>query len=89
MSKLWFKRKTYGWGWVPVSWEGWMILVVYIAFMWSITRKITAQTYAENYSIGGFMLSVLIATVLLIVVCYLKGEKPKWMWGKKKDGTEK
>lgn len=22
---LWFKRKLYGWGWVPVRWQGWLV----------------------------------------------------------------
>src|SRR3989344_3809139 len=26
----WFKRKLYGWGWVPVRWQGWLFLAAWI-----------------------------------------------------------
>ena len=27
----WFKRKLYGWGWVPVKWQGWLVIAISIA----------------------------------------------------------
>jgi len=30
---LWFKRKLYGWGWVPVRWQGWLVIIVGIAIL--------------------------------------------------------
>ncbi len=26
----WFKRKPFGWGWTPVKWQGWLVILVYI-----------------------------------------------------------
>ena len=29
----WFKAKLYGWGWVPVKWQGWLVVAVAIGFL--------------------------------------------------------
>ena len=29
----WFKAKLYGWGWVPVKWQGWLGVVIGIAIL--------------------------------------------------------
>lgn len=28
---FWFKRKLYGWGWIPVKWQGWLVIVIGLA----------------------------------------------------------
>jgi len=74
MKKLWFKAKHYGWGWYPCSWEGWLILLVWFAiFMTSI--RMFDHEWLKN------LIVVSIITIILIWVCYKKGEKPAWRWG--------
>ena len=29
----WFKRKLYGWGWTPATWQGWLVLAVFVVLM--------------------------------------------------------
>lgn len=79
MTKIWFKRKTYGWGWVPVTWEGWLVVLGYVGIIvWQIEK---ADQLSYSRSAIHFVLPLIIATALLISLCYWKGEKPKWMWG--------
>ena len=26
LKRYWFKSKLYGWGWVPVKWQGWLVV---------------------------------------------------------------
>ncbi len=69
-KKLWFKRKIYGWGWTPVKWQGWLTIILYIfIILISIPDK--------------NILDIVLATILLIYICYKKGEKPRWQWGLK------
>ena len=35
-----------------------------------------------------YIIETILLTAVLIVVCYIKGETPKWQWGKKKDDTD-
>src|SRR5262245_12007807 len=29
-EQYWFKRRTYGWGWVPATWQGWLTLLIFL-----------------------------------------------------------
>lgn len=84
----WFKRKLYGWGWMPVKWQGWCVIFLYILLMLSLvfTRE---EAIPGNPDSGSnfltFALPIIVLTILLIIVAYKKGEKPRWQWGKPKN----
>ncbi len=66
----WFKRKLYGWGWVPAKWQGWFFMFVFaIFFIFGVTETNVVLT--------------ILPVIALIFICYKKGEKPRWQWGKK------
>jgi hypothetical protein len=68
----WFPAKRYGWGWgLPVAWQGWVVLGLY--FVATISAGIWLRPHVHPLMFYG---SVGAATVLLIVVCLLKGEPP-------------
>ena len=77
-NKIWFKRKLYGWGWTPCSWEGWLVIVVYFIFFYFTVRMM------HYYWIKNFIVMAL-SIFILILICYKKGEKPRWQWGKRKE----
>jgi hypothetical protein len=79
----WFKRKLYGWGWTPCTWQGWVMVLGYIAIVLTIalTADDTIPTEDAFLTIIG---PVIALTAILIAICYKKGEKPKWQWGIKK-----
>ncbi|MBI2572291.1 hypothetical protein HYV86_00360 [Candidatus Woesearchaeota archaeon] len=86
-QKLWFKAKTYGWGWTPVTWQGWVIIAIFIASYTINAVRFTNivnknPTNASTSSII-FITWIIITTVLLLWICYKTGEKPGWHWGKK------
>jgi hypothetical protein len=31
VNSLWFRARTYGWGWTPVTVEGWLVVTVFLA----------------------------------------------------------
>jgi hypothetical protein len=74
----WFKRKLYGWGWIPVRWQGWLVILT-----WIILLTISVALIQENdHEIGKNFAMIVIFTLVLLFICYKKGEKPKWSWGK-------
>jgi len=83
-KQFWFKAKNYGWGWHPCSWQGWLILLVYIGYIIYLSE--TTQTIVNGSSSVTFAyrFETLFATTLLIIICFLTGEKPEWRWGGKK-----
>lgn len=68
-QKLWFKAKRFGWGWVPATWEGWAVTAGYALVLW------------WGFSVNQWFW-LWAATFTLILICFKKGEKPRWRWGK-------
>jgi hypothetical protein len=75
--EVWFHAKQYGWGWgLPVAWQGWVVLCAYLVlviggiFVFDIKRQL-----------AGYIFFAGTLTVLLIAICWVKGEKPAWRWG--------
>ncbi len=80
---IWFKRKTYGWGWVPATWQGWAILGAYTGGLATILLRIDSATHSGIDTFFNYILPVGGLTVLLLVITFLTGEKPRWQWGDK------
>jgi uncharacterized membrane protein YhaH (DUF805 family) len=74
-KKIWFKAKHYGWGWYPSSWEGWLIMLAWIALFTLAVIKMDHE-WLKNF------VFIFIITAILIWICWKTGEKPKWRWGK-------
>ncbi|GAB2806156.1 hypothetical protein [Dyella kyungheensis] len=73
----WFPAKRYGWGWgFPSTWQGLLVLVAYAALLAVGVRWLLPQHHQ-----GGFLLYAGALTVILVLVCWLKGEPPGWRWG--------
>jgi hypothetical protein len=82
-KNLWFKRKLYGWGWVPVSWQGRLTILVYIILVGCFAFTLDQNSSPREVAFT-FILPVVLLTITLIRICYKKGETPRWQWGNKK-----
>jgi hypothetical protein len=80
----WFKRKLYGWGWVPVKWQGWLTIAIFILFILLSSLDLKSDSNLADTKITEFLFKVVLLIIILIFICYKKGEKPKWQWGIKK-----
>ncbi len=76
MQKLWFRRRSYGWGWFPITIEGWTVTIIAVLFI------IIASNFLKENTIIGMTL-IIIIIIALIIIGFVKGEKPKWQWGNK------
>lgn len=81
MKTLWFRNKTYGWGWYPATWQGWAVLAVFIGLLVVNTLALTGTAEPTPTMLAWFFVREAVLVVLLIVVCYKTGEKPRWQWG--------
>lgn len=83
-KRLWFRAKRYGWGWYPVTKEGWLVMLGYIA-LFLVGETLFISNLNENrvsqWSVG-FLIYIAIITTGLMWICYKTGEKPRWRWGK-------
>lgn len=85
LKKKWFKRKLYGYGWSPASWEGWVCLFIFIGFnLWNFNR-IDSHSHSASDTLINFILPFAITLIALLYIAVVKGEKPKWQWGEREE----
>ena len=80
-EKYWFKRKLYGWGWTPATWQGWAVIALYIIGVVKIFVIIDMDSHSGSDTLISMFVPFMLLTALLLIICYKKGEKPKWQWG--------
>ena len=74
--KYWFPAKRYGWGWgPPLTWQGWVVFVGWFAVFIPATVHLLPRRPAA------FMVFTLLMGLVLIAICYIKGEPPRWRSG--------
>ncbi len=83
-NNYWFKRRRYGWGWFPVTWQGWLCLLIFIAV---IALDVIFVAPRERHAPLDWRLPVFIAILVanvigLFYVCAHHGPKPRWRFGK-------
>ena len=75
-QRYWFRAKRYGWGWgLPLTWQGWTVLIVWLAGSILVFRYLLPRRAPLR------LLFALGMVLLLLGICYMKGEPPRWRWG--------
>lgn len=84
----WFKRKVFGWGWTPVTWQGWLVTAFYLSLVILFALTIDGESSAREV-VFTFLLPVILLTVAFVRILFKKGERPQWMWGLKNRESDK
>lgn len=76
----WFKRRRYGWGWTPSTWQGWALLVAMVLL-------IAVPAFLLPRSTGGAAMIGFLAWTFGVVAVFsaiatVKGPRPRWRWGR-------
>jgi len=78
----WFRAKTYGWGWVPATWQGWGVTLVYLVL---VTYAVVTLRFPPDTSVflalRVILARILAPTLVLLFICWKKGEPPRFRWG--------
>lgn len=82
-KKPWFTAKTFGWGWTPATWQGWMmtLLMVELIIVVVFVSTLTGDTARQQLYVAFPFLALIISTMAMIN--YRTGEKAKWGWFKR------
>lgn len=83
-NHFWFKRKLYGWGWTPVTWQGWGITLIYIVGIIAASLTIDKNSPIREIMFTA-VLPIVLLTIAFIRIAYKKGESPRWQWGPEKN----
>lgn len=78
-KKYWFPSKRYGLGWgLPNTWQGWLVLAAFVGL-----EVAGSFIFPPRKELALYLLYIAMLCVLLFVVCWLKGEPPRWRWGRR------
>lgn len=84
-KRYWFPAKRYGWGWgFPSAWQGWVVFIVFIAVV-----SILPMFIDPNDNLLGFIVAMTVVAAIVIGICCVKGEPPKWRWGNEEDNNKR
>jgi hypothetical protein len=87
MSKYWFKPKRYGYGFYPVSWEGWLAIlgvVILILISGAINNQFMEPGPTAAQSLR-FLLDIILFSVVATLLFEKKMQEPlKWRWRKRR-----
>ena len=64
----WFGRKRFGWGLRPISWQGWLLTIAYVAIVFALGAMLAS---GESWL---FATLVAVTTALYLLVAYLTKE---------------
>jgi len=74
----WFRAKRYGWGWSwPLTWQGWIVLLGFFMLVGA-----GVLVFPPHSNAPALVIYVLVLSALMVAICWLKGEPPRWRWGK-------
>ena len=62
---------------MPSSWQGWVVLASFAAL-----AAAGFFMFPANERPGALFAYFAVLTAVLIAICWLKGEPPRWRWGK-------
>lgn len=77
----WFKAKLYGWGWTPATWQGWLVLVLFIGLLLWNGFSVSENSAVTETELTWFFVRLIVIVLILLAVCWKTGEKPRWQWG--------
>lgn len=80
MKRYWFKAKEYGWGWYPATWQGWLVIGIWIAVFSAILKT---TDFSDPSGMFPFLAKVILSIGILIGVAWKTGERPEWRWAGK------
>ena len=77
-GQYWFNANKSGYGWHPANWKGWVILLLYIAFLVQSFLQVDSQSHSVSDTLANFFPRFLLFSAILTIITYLKGESITW-----------
>lgn len=79
--KQWFRAKKYGYGWYPITWQGWAVVALYAYAVTTQAVALDAQAHSVSDVLFKFLPHFYILTVFMIIIGSAMGEPARWRWG--------
>jgi hypothetical protein len=73
-ERYWFRASRRGVGWVPATWQGWWIDVLYLVALIYSFIQVSSSSQSVSETFFSFLPQFFIFSAILIIITYLKGE---------------
>lgn len=83
-KKYWFQPKTYGYGLFPISWEGWVMTLIFVGLIMvsAYTNNIFTDV-PSSQNVWRFLFDLFILSCLLLIFAKDRTDgEIRWNWGK-------
>ena len=81
-ARYWFKPKQYGYGAVPVTWEGWALTLLVAALIAAPSALLFGGSHPTAMAIIAWAVAVAVVVVGAVPVVRSKTEGTwRWRWG--------
>jgi hypothetical protein len=79
----WMKRRRYGWGWTPITWQGWLFTILQTVILLTAASQIPRKPAEPSTAqLVKLIVTLLCVGISLVLVGIRTGPKPHWRWGK-------
>ncbi|HXC26859.1 MAG TPA: hypothetical protein VNV38_02815 [Stellaceae bacterium] len=76
-ANYWFPAKRYGWGWgFPITWQGWLVFAAFFVLL-----ALGVFLFPPQQTPALYFVYIVVLSAILVGICWLKGEPPRWRWG--------
>lgn len=83
-KKYWMKRRRYGWGWTPVTWQGWLFMILQLGILFTAALQLPPKPVQPSTAqLARFLIIVVLVIISLVLVSSIAAPEPHWRWGKK------
>jgi MFS superfamily sulfate permease-like transporter len=82
MNRYWFRRKEFGFGATPATWEGWLVMLVYVGLLIGLARYLTGRESPAHIPV--FLFVAIVLTAVVVWISWIKTEGGwRWKWGER------
>ena len=81
----WFKRRRFGYGWTPATWQGWVALVALVLLVLAPLPFLPQGEDEGGPNPYAYVFYVVVVVMVFCLLAIKKGPTPHWRWGAKDD----
>ncbi len=75
-KKYWFKKRRWGYGWTPSTWQGWLAMAVSVGLIVLAASLLAPKEHAmgNRHNLAAFFIIAALDLCVLVLICVQKGE---------------
>jgi hypothetical protein len=84
VATRWFRARSFGWGWTPVTIEGWVVTGLFLVLVLGGTGVFVHRLQGGadvRLATGLYLAWLALLSGALVAIAWMTGDAPRWRWG--------